>query len=238
MRNSIKSKIYVKPILGFPTYGISPQGQVFKIPSYFEGFCDLKKLQRIKFCTGIYPGYRYVELIIPPTPLFPNESTKISVHRLVALAYIANPHNKPIVNHIDGNKKNNDKSNLEWVTAQENTRHAVKIGLISTGIGSIYGISWSGKRYFFESVFDALDKGFTTHGIYNCIRGKQKEHNGWKWEHAVPTLRDSKIEPSSKKRKIKIQKVHNPKKIRYPDRISSSSSTTFFSKYYKNKSQL
>lgn len=53
----------------------------------------------------------------------------VTLHRLLAKAYIQNIENKPIVNHKDGNKFNLDLSNLEWSTYSENNIHAFNIGL-------------------------------------------------------------------------------------------------------------
>ncbi len=69
------------------------------------------------------PGYARVELWRD------GEGKKYLVHRLLAQAFIPNPEGKPQVNHIDGDKKNNALTNLEWVTQSENQLHAYRAGL-------------------------------------------------------------------------------------------------------------
>ena len=62
--------------------------------------------------------------------------TEITVAKLVAIAFLANPLNKPTPNHIDGDKHNDVLSNLEWNTHAENTQHAYDTGLAVAAKGS------------------------------------------------------------------------------------------------------
>lgn len=47
---------------------------------------------------------------------------RVAIHRMVALAFVENPKNKPIVDHIDGVKTNNEATNLAWVTNSDNLK--------------------------------------------------------------------------------------------------------------------
>lgn len=92
----------------------------------------------------LWNGHRYVKRTVPKM-LKPTMTTtgylkaKIridgikkdyKIHRLVALAFIEPIQGKEFVNHIDGNKTNNEVSNLEWCTRSENMIHAHRTGLI------------------------------------------------------------------------------------------------------------
>ena len=84
-----------------------------------------------KFLTGtIYnTGYKMVRLTV-------NGNKKgYAVHRLVAETFIPNPDNLPIVNHKNGDKTNNNKDNLEWVSQSQNRIHAIdnKISRLARG---------------------------------------------------------------------------------------------------------
>jgi hypothetical protein len=60
---------------------------------------------------------------------------KYQVHRLVAIAFLENKENKLCVNHIDGNKSNNNVNNLEWCTHSENEQHSFDVlKKVSNGI--------------------------------------------------------------------------------------------------------
>ena len=55
------------------------------------------------------------------------KTKRFQLHRLVALVYLPNPDNFPIVNHKDGNPHNNHVSNLEWCTYSHNLQHAYDV---------------------------------------------------------------------------------------------------------------
>lgn len=106
------------------SYQISDQGRVFS-KRRLDG-------NRIIYGRELHPmitqdGYLKVKLT-------KNSISKgYFLHRLVAQQFIDNPNNLPQVNHKDGNKFNNNVSNLEWCTKAENQDHAVKHNLMQRG---------------------------------------------------------------------------------------------------------
>lgn len=95
----------------------------------YEGLYQVSNLGKIKSKNGILHlntntyGYKHITLSKG------NTRKTVVVHKLVATAFVANPLNKPQVNHKDGNKENNTANNLEWVTQTENNRHAINAHL-------------------------------------------------------------------------------------------------------------
>lgn len=94
-----------KKIDGFEDYKINKQGDVMRI----KNGRILKTYERKKYL-GVY--------------LYKNKKRKfMMVHRLVAMAFLENPHNYPQINHKDENTYNNNVNNLEWCTAKYNSNY-------------------------------------------------------------------------------------------------------------------
>ncbi len=118
------------------------------------------------------------------------KKTRKSHHRAVAEAFIPNPDNKEFVNHEDGNKQNNDPSNLTWTTPAENNEHARRTGLtthkLPTGKGDKNPRSEHSERLI-RYICELIDEGKTNISIsketgvsYNVIK---QIRNGYTWTH-------------------------------------------------------
>ncbi len=101
-----------KSIKGFEDYFVYEDGSVI----------STKSLNPIFLKPDIVQGYAHVYLIAEKGSKPQNRK----IHRLVAEAFIPNPEDKPMVNHMDSDKLNNHKSNLEWVTDLENKHHSLR----------------------------------------------------------------------------------------------------------------
>lgn len=104
-------------------------------------------------------------------------------HRLVALAFIENPENKPEINHLDENKLNNDVSNLEWSTRAENMEYGTRNerAAKSRSKAVIGTCIKTGKTVEFPSGVEAGRQGFHGGCISSCCSGRLKTHKGYFW---------------------------------------------------------
>ena len=72
------------------------------------------------------------------------------VHRVVATAFISNPNNYPMINHIDGVSNHNDVDNLEWCDSNHNVNHAFDTGLMNATKTKLIRVD-NGQEYVFRS---------------------------------------------------------------------------------------
>lgn len=94
-----------------PGYQVSSYGRVRSVRKLADGKISVKLIKQSMHRTG----YCIVCLSVQ------GQKHMYRVHRLVAQAFIANPNNKPVVNHKDEVKTHNYVKNLEWATISENT---------------------------------------------------------------------------------------------------------------------
>lgn len=141
----------------------------------------LKKGMNMKVCNS--NGYRVLTL----------KGKMYKVHRLVAMAFIPNPDNKPHINHIDANRANNHYKNLEWCTPKENSVHAFGNNLVLLYYGSdhpgakvVQKLSVEGELICeYPTVKTAsMDIGLLSDmDIYTAIHRNTVTLNKYKWKY-------------------------------------------------------
>ena len=115
-----------KQIAGYKNYSVSSCGKVRN---------DTARNAVTPFDNGA--GYQRVTFV-------KDKKRKILyVHRLVAIQFLDNPDEKPCVDHIDQNTKNNKVSNLRWATKSENARNSK---ICSTNTSGTKGVCWEKKK--------------------------------------------------------------------------------------------
>lgn len=163
-----------KQIANFENYYVSNKGKVIE-----KNYKSRKKLSNITKEVKNYVkenGYLQVNLYSKKE----KKSYKKYLHRLVAEAFIPNPNDYPCVNHLDGNKTNNNINNLEWCTYSQNMVHAVKNNLFPIKFGKNnknskkyveLDINYDFIRTFIGSREENKKLGYTRDTIEKCARG-------------------------------------------------------------------
>lgn len=165
-----ENEIVTKDIQGFEDYVISNQGEIF-----FKGKTCItangrKRTYKSHIVKQAVNSSNYKKVSLRKDGVMYNKY----VHRLIAENFIPNPHNLPMVNHKDGNKWNNNISNLEWVTASENAQHAHTQGLANITSYNRYRVGRTARRFDYVEVQEILEKfaeGYTKKEIatmFNC----------------------------------------------------------------------
>lgn len=111
------------------------------------------------------------------------------VHRLLALAFIPNPENKPQIDHIDGNRSNNQLDNLRWCTGSENMCNPIakqRMKVVNQRphpekYNPILCIKDGIVQKSYKSTKFAKEDGFNEASVYQACKGKMKTYKGLVW---------------------------------------------------------
>lgn len=170
-------------------YEISDHGEIFaKAATRIRSDGVVRSFKQRRVRTKINDcGYETVSLFNG------TGSVSFKVHRLVMLSFAYVPGCELLdVNHKNGVKLGNNRSNLEWATRSENIAHSYQVlGRIAPCSGKFgadhhraIGVlaSKDGEViHQFDSLMDAQRAGFNAGHISNCIAGKRKRHKGLTW---------------------------------------------------------
>lgn len=154
-----------KPVGGFSRYSVSDNGEIVNNRTGRT----LKQFDNNR-------GYLKVSLVDED-----GKQRNMSVHRLVAIAFVTNdnPELKTQVNHINENKHDNNAGNLEWVTPSENVRHGTGIARRVRSASLPVVMIFNGMSVVFDSASDAERRtGIPAASIQKCCTNRLKSTHG------------------------------------------------------------
>lgn len=162
--------------------------EIWKDIEGFEGLYQVSNLGRVKssYTNRVLKGYKDTCGYLLVGLYKNNIRSSKKIHRLVAQAFIPNHENKPEVNHIDENKTNNIVSNLEWMTAKENSNHGTRNERVSkTKNIPIIAINLkTGESTDFCSGKEcAIQLGLDPSNITKVIKGRYKQTGGYTFKY-------------------------------------------------------
>jgi hypothetical protein len=109
-----------------------------------------------------------------------------SIHRLVALTFLEIDVNRKIVNHKNGNKKDNNVTNLEWCTYKENSQHALEKKLLKPFKRKVLQYSYDGKTLLneYNSIREAEEKTCVGNRLISQVcRNQKPTAHGFVWKY-------------------------------------------------------
>ena len=111
------------------------------------------------------------------------KKARVALHRLVALAFVPNPDNKPHVNHLNGDRADCRAENLQWATNSENQRHRRSV-MCSGGNSGRREVVCLSTGQTFDSLSEAARKtGNRIASVQECCKGKRKTTHGLEWAY-------------------------------------------------------
>jgi len=156
--------------------------EVWKDVADYEGLYQISNQGRVRNAESVLKtfvcGSGYREIILTKH----RKRTPKLIHRMVAEAFLPNPDGKQEVNHKDGNKFNNDVSNLEWVTPSENQRHSRMVLGAKSFQRSVVCVEL--QRTYESIAKAATDLGLKSPLIWKCCNGTQRTTGGYHWRYA------------------------------------------------------
>lgn len=170
------------PVVGFEGfYEVSNTGKVKRMPSESRpGIGNYGRPARMLKSRNNNKGY-------PMVDLWRNgERAQRLVHRLVAEAFIQNPHNYPEVNHKDENPANCRVENLEWCTRVYNMNYGNCGAKIAKANGKCVEQFQKDGSFVgqFASILEAQRQtGISQGSIGDCLHGRRKTAGGYVWNY-------------------------------------------------------